>query len=224
MIYINNDNDNDNDNDWDKLLLSEVQKPYFKVLSDFLEEEYLKHTVYPPSDELFTALKLTPYREVKVVILGQDPYHQKGQAHGLAFSVKEGCRLPPSLRNIYKEIASETGGAVPQGGDLTRWARQGVLLLNAVLTVREGEPRSHHSKGWERFTDQIISILNEREAPIVFLLWGADACKKLPLITNKAHHCLTSAHPSPLSASRGFFGCGHFAKANEHLGEEILWD
>lgn len=206
-------------NDWDALLASETEKPYMNELRTFLAKEYKTQTIYPPKAEMFSALALTPYNEVKVVILGQDPYHQPNQAHGLAFSVKEGNPPPPSLQNIYKEIAASTGSQIPKSGELTRWAKQGVLLLNTVLTVRESAAGSHRGKGWEQFTDHIITLLNEREKPMVFLLWGADAKKKLPLITNPVHRCFTSVHPSPLSAHNGFFGCDHFNKANQALSE-----
>lgn len=214
-------------NDWDGLLAEETAQPYMDELRDFLRQEYQSHRVYPPKKDMFRALQLTPYRAVRAVILGQDPYHQPGQAMGMSFSVREGVPLPPSLQNIYREIATSTGQTQPESGDLTRWAEQGVLLLNAVLTVRDSAPKSHSGKGWERFTDFIIAKLNERERPIVFLLWGADARKKRELITNPAHLVLTAPHPSPLSASRGFFGCNHFNLANEFIvqngGEPIAW-
>lgn len=212
---------------WNMLLEEELKKDYFKELDEFIQNEYVKTAVYPPRDEVFTALKLTPYKKVKVVIIGQDPYHQKGQAHGLSFSVKEGCAIPPSLQNIYKEISSSMNVPIPKSGDLTGWAKQGVLLLNAVLTVRDSNPNSHKGKGWETFTDRVIDLLNEHETPIVFLLWGNDAKKKAELITNPNHLILKTVHPSPLSASRGFFGCNHFNLANEFLVknglEPIKW-
>lgn len=214
-------------NDWDALLAEETQKPYMNRLRDFLKEEYRHYRVYPPMQDMFTALKLTPYQEVKVVIIGQDPYHQPGQAMGMSFSVREGVRIPPSLQNIYTEIERSTGRKQPDSGDLTRWAKQGVLLLNAVLTVRAGNPGSHRGKGWETFTDYIIGLLNRREDPIAFLLWGADAKRKQALITNPAHLVLTAAHPSPFSADRGFFGCDHFNRANAfiqaHGGRPVEW-
>lgn len=220
-------------NDWDKLLSEETQKEYMKNLHNFLAVEYTEKTIYPPKSEIFTAFSLTPYNEVRVVILGQDPYHQPNQAHGLAFSVKEGNPPPPSLKNIYKEIynsskiESTNGAKCPQSGDLTRLAKQGVLLLNTVLTVRDSQAGSHRNHGWEQFTDFVISLLNERENPIIFMLWGGDAKKKIPLITNCRHIILTAAHPSPLSAYNGFFGCDHFNKANAFLSEmgekEIVW-
>lgn len=202
---------------WEEILKSEMKKDYFVNLTDFIEKEYKTQTIYPPKEQLFEALKLTPYEDVKVVILGQDPYHQKGQSHGLSFSVKEGVKIPPSLRNIYKEIENSMNVNAAKSGDLTSWAKQGVLLLNAVLTVRDSSPNSHKGKGWEIFTDCIISSLNNHKTPIVFMLWGNDAKKKIPLITNEKHLILTAAHPSPLSASRGFFGCNHFNLANDFL-------
>jgi len=214
-------------NDWDELLKAETEKPYMEELRVFLRAEYREHTVYPPKSDMFNALRLCPYHTVQAVIIGQDPYHQPGQAMGMSFSVREGVRVPPSLQNIYKEIENTTGRKQPQSGDLTRWAVQGVLLLNAVLTVRRGEPGSHRGKGWEQFTSSIIRLLNDRERPIVFLLWGADAKRKQELITNPIHTILTAAHPSPFSADKGFFGCDHFRKANEAIlaagGVPIQW-
>ena len=204
-------------NDWDKLLSEEFEKPYFKELTDFLEEEYKKRVIYPPKDEIFTALKLTSFADTKVVIIGQDPYHGKGQAHGLCFSVREGIKLPPSLKNIFKELESDIGKPISNSGYLADWAKQGVLMINTVLTVREGEPTSHKGKGWEIFTDAVIEKLNQKQTPIIFLLWGAHAEKKAKLITNPLHQKLISGHPSPLSAYRGFFGCKHFSKTNEIL-------
>lgn len=206
-------------NDWDELLKEETEKEYMNNLRNFLNDEYKKHTVYPKKSELLAALALTPYKDTKVVILGQDPYHQPNQAHGLAFSVRDGQPLPPSLQNIYKEIEKSTGKSCPKSGNLTYLATQGVLLLNTVLTVVKSHPGSHRQKGWEQFTDYIISLLNERNDPIVFMLWGADAKKKIPLITNSNHLILTAAHPSPLSAYNGFFGCDHFNKANDFLSK-----
>lgn len=200
---------------WEELSL-ECEKPYFKELSSYVYEEYRTHTIYPPMEDIFNALKYVSPGKVKVVILGQDPYHEPGQAHGLAFSVPCGVRIPPSLRNIFKEMEEDVRGACG-AGDLSYLAAQGVLLLNTVLTVRKGEANSHKNKGWEIFTDRILSILNEHECPKVFMLWGAPAAKKIPLITNPNHLILTAPHPSPLSAYRGFFGCGHFSKANEFL-------
>ncbi len=208
-------------NDWDAMIGKEFQKEYYTNLRRFLKEEYASHTVYPNMYDIFSAFKETPYHAVKVVILGQDPYHGAGQAHGMCFSVREGIDAPPSLVNIFKEIAEETGGFIPDNGFLMPWAKQGVLLLNTVLTVREGMPNSHQKKGWEQFTDAVIDVLNERDKPIVFLLWGANARGKAARITNTHHLCLTAAHPSPLSAYNGFFGCGHFQKANAFLIEQV---
>ena len=215
-------------NEWDGLLYDEFQKPYYLELRDFLKYEYSHYRIYPDMNNIFNALKLTSYSDVKAVIIGQDPYHGVGQAHGLCFSVQKGVTPPPSLINIFKEIESETGITPPDSGDLTKWTKQGVMLLNTVLTVREASPNSHKGKGWETFTDRVISILNMREKPIVFLLWGGNAKAKIPLITNPKHKILTSAHPSPLSAYNGFFGNGHFVKTNEFLVqndiEPINWD
>ncbi len=204
-------------NDWDEKIGREFEKEYYLKLRNFLKEEYSSHTVFPDMYDLFSALKATPYSKVKVVILGQDPYHEPGQAHGMAFSVKPGVQIPPSLLNMYKEINSEFGYPIPKTGYLMKWAEQGVLLLNTVLTVRSGEANSHQNKGWEIFTDEIIRQLNARRDGIVFLLWGNNAKKKKELITNHQHYILETVHPSPLSASRGFMGCGHFKKANEFL-------
>ena len=204
-------------NDWDEKIEREFEKEYYLKLRNFLKEEYTSHTVFPDMYDLFSALKATPYSKVKVVILGQDPYHEPGQAHGMAFSVKPGVQIPPSLLNMYKEINLEFGYPVPKTGYLMKWAEQGVLLLNTVLTVRSGEANSHQNKGWEIFTDEIIRQLNARRDGIVFLLWGNNAKKKKELITNPQHYILETVHPSPLSASRGFMGCGHFKKANEFL-------
>ncbi len=204
-------------NDWDEKIGKEFEKEYYLKLRNFLKGEYASHTVFPDMYDLFSALKATPYSKVKVVILGQDPYHEPGQAHGMAFSVKPGVQIPPSLLNMYKEINSEFGYPIPKTGYLMKWAQQGVLLLNTVLTVRSGEANSHQNKGWEIFTDEIIRQLNARRDGIVFLLWGNNAKKKKELITNPQHYILETVHPSPLSASRGFMGCGHFKKANEFL-------
>ena len=204
-------------NDWDEKIGREFEKEYYLRLRNFLKEEYTSHTVFPDMYDLFSALKATPYSKVKVVILGQDPYHEPGQAHGMAFSVKPGVQIPPSLLNMYKEINLEFGYPIPKTGYLMKWAEQGVLLLNTVLTVRSGEANSHQNKGWEIFTDEIIRQLNARRDGIVFLLWGNNAKKKKELITNSQHYILETVHPSPLSASRGFMGCGHFKKANEFL-------
>ena len=201
-------------NDWDNLLKDEFEKPYFKSLTAFLSDEYKKARIFPEKDDVFTALKLTSYEDTKVVILGQDPYHGEGQAHGLAFSVKPGVETPPSLVNMFKELKSDVGCEIPNNGYLVPWAKQGVLLLNAALTVREGEANSHKGKGWEKFTDRIISILNERKKSVIFVLWGKNALAKEELVTNLQHMVLRAPHPSPLSASRGFFGCKHFSKVN----------
>lgn len=204
-------------NSWDILLKDEFQKPYYLNLRKFLVQEYKTQTIYPHMDNIFNALKYTDYKDVKVVILGQDPYHQPNQAHGLCFSVLKGVKAPPSLQNMYKEIYAEYGYPVSDHGELTYWAKQGVLMMNTVLTVREGQPNSHKGMGWEIFTDNVISLLNQRPEPMVFLLWGANARAKTKLITNPNHLVLQSAHPSPLSAYNGFFGNGHFKKANEFL-------
>lgn len=204
-------------NDWDNILADEWQKPYYLELRKFLKQEYSTQTVYPNMEDIFNALKLTSFKDTKVVIIGQDPYHGFGQAHGLCFSVKKGVVPPPSLKNIYKELKSDMGFEIPSHGELTSWAKQGVLLLNNVLTVREGLPNSHKGKGWEIFTDRVIGELNKKETPVVFLLWGANAQKKAEIITNPKHFKLMTVHPSPLSASRGFFGCRHFSKTNEIL-------
>lgn len=204
-------------NDWDQLLEAECEKPYFKDLQAFLDEEYAHRVIYPPRDEVFASLRLTSFADTRVVILGQDPYHGAGQAHGLSFSVKEGVTLPRSLRNIFKEMEADLGITPPSCGDLTRWAKEGVLLLNAVLTVREGEAASHQNCGWEQFTDAIIDRLDQKSTPVVFLLWGSHAQKKAKRIQNPLHVKLSSAHPSPLSASRGFLGCRHFSRTNAIL-------
>ena len=206
-------------NDWDELLKDEFQKEYYLKLRAFLKHEYATQTIYPDMHDIFNAQRYTPYNDVKVVILGQDPYHGRGQAHGLCFSVKKGVYPPPSLVNIFKEINSDTGDKIPNHGELTGWAKQGVLLLNTVLTVREGMANSHKGKGWEIYTDEVIRRLNQREKPIVFILWGANARSKTALITNPVHKILTAAHPSPLSAFNGFFGCKHFSKCNQFLEE-----
>lgn len=204
-------------NDWDKIIGDEFEKPYYLKLRAFLKEEYSKYTVYPDMYDIFNSLKYTSFADTKAVIIGQDPYHEPGQAHGLCFSVKKGVDIPPSLKNIYKEIADDLGIKEPEHGELTEWAKQGVLMLNAVLTVRKGYANSHSNKGWEIFTDRVISELNKKTTPVVFLLWGAKAKEKAKVITNPIHVKLTSVHPSPLSAYGGFFGCRHFSKANEIL-------
>ncbi|WP_346934628.1 uracil-DNA glycosylase [Clostridium sp.] len=215
------------ENSWDEKLKGEFDKPYYIELRQFLVSEYKTRNIFPDMNNIFNALKLTSYEEVKVVILGQDPYHGAGQAHGLSFSVQPGVRIPPSLLNMYKELQNDLGCYIPNNGYLVPWAKQGVLLLNTVLTVREGEANSHKNKGWENFTDKIISLLNEREKPIVFLLWGNNAKEKTKLINNPNHYILTTVHPSPLSATRGFMGCKHFSKTNDILKSleqnEIDW-
>lgn len=209
-------------NDWDNILKDEFEKPYYLALRQFLKSEYSTRRIYPDMNDIFNALKYTSFKDTKVVIIGQDPYHGPGQAHGLCFSVKEGVQFPPSLRNIFKELYTDVGKEIPPHGELTHWAKQGVLLLNAVLTVREGEPTSHSKMGWETFTDRVILELNKKDAPVIFLLWGAYAQKKAEIITNPIHKKLMSVHPSPLSASRGFFGCKHFSKTNQLLKQSGL--
>ena len=204
-------------NEWDALLADEIQKDYYLKLRQFLISEYTTRRIYPPMEDIFNALRHTSYSDVRAVILGQDPYHGPGQAHGMCFSVKRGTPPPPSLQNIFKEIKSDLGIDPPQHGELTSWADNGVLLLNTVLTVREGQPNSHKGMGWEQFTDRIIQLLNERQQPMVFLLWGGNARSKARLITNPAHLVLQCAHPSPLSAYNGFFGCRHFQKPTSFL-------
>lgn len=215
-------------NDWDEILKDEWQKPYYRNLRQFLKSEYSSFTVYPDMYDIFNALKLTSFSDTKVVIIGQDPYHGPGQAHGLCFSVKKGIEPPPSLKNIFKEMHSDVGIKIPSSGDLTYLAKQGVLLLNTVLTVRAGMADSHKDKGWEIFTDRVISELNKKQTPVIFLLWGAKARNKANVITNPIHKKLTAAHPSPLSAYNGFFGCRHFSKTNELLKsfglEPIYWE
>lgn len=214
-------------NDWDSVLADEFKKDYFLEIKDFVDEEYELKTVYPPYEEIFNAFKLTPLSEVKVVILGQDPYHEPGQAHGLAFSTPEGRPIPRSLKNIFKEINEEYDYPVPESGCLESWAKQGVFLLNTVLTVEKGNANSHSKCGWQTFTDNVIKILDGQAQPIVFLLWGKQAEKKKELINNPNHLVLVTSHPSPFSARRGFFGSNHFKLANEFLKEnkkeEIDW-
>lgn len=205
------------ENDWDEVMNGEFEKDYYKKLRAFLKAEYASRTIYPDMYDIFNAQKYTPYNQVKAVIIGQDPYHGAGQAHGLCFSVKKGIQPPPSLINIFKEINSDLGIEPPSHGELTDWAKQGVLLLNTALTVRETQPNSHKGMGWEIYTDTVIKKLNERQTPIVFILWGSNARSKSALITNPIHKILTAAHPSPLSAYNGFFGCRHFSKCNEFL-------
>ncbi len=215
-------------NEWDNLLKDEFKKEYYLKLRAFLAKEYKERTIYPHMNDIFNALRYTSYSDIKAVILGQDPYHGEGQAHGLCFSVKKGVEPPPSLKNIFKEINAELGYDIPSHGELISWAKQGVLLLNTVLTVRSGEANSHKGMGWEVFTDKVIELLNMREDPIVFLLWGANAKAKTALITNKKHKILTCAHPSPLSAYNGFWNCGHFKECNDFLiengKEPIDWE
>lgn len=214
-------------NDWDLVLKEEFQKEYFINLKKFVDNEYDLKTIYPPYEDIFNAFKLTSINDVKVVILGQDPYHEKGQAHGLAFSTPEGRPIPISLKNIFKEINQEYGYPIPKSGCLENWAKQGVFLLNTVLTVEEGNANSHSDCGWQIFTDNVIKILNNQTEPIVFLLWGKQAEKKKVLISNPNHLVLITSHPSPFSARRGFFGSNHFKLANEFLKEkrndEIDW-
>lgn len=214
-------------NDWDLVLNEEFKKDYFLKIMDFVDEEYLQKTVYPPYEDIFNAFKLTPLNNVKVVILGQDPYHEEGQAHGLAFSTPEGRPTPRSLKNIFKEINDEYGYPIPESGCLESWAKEGVFLLNTVLTVEAGNANSHSKCGWQTFTDRVIEILNNKKEPIVFMLWGKQAEKKKELIRNPKHLVLVTSHPSPFSARRGFFGSNHFRLANEFLKKnnktEINW-
>lgn len=202
---------------WKETMMKEFNSEYFVNLKSFLLEEREKNTIYPPGSLIFNAFNMTPFNKVKVVILGQDPYHGIGQAHGLCFSVPHNIAKPPSLKNIYKEIESDTGAAMPAGGNLENWAKQGVLLLNATLTVRANSPGSHQNKGWEDFTDAAIKSLSEKRTGIIFLLWGNFAQAKSELINQEKHYILKAPHPSPFSANRGFFGCKHFSKTNELL-------
>lgn len=204
-------------NDWDEILRGEFESEYYLSLREFLKYEYSHHRIYPPMNDIFNALRYTSYADTRVVILGQDPYHGEGQAHGLCFSVKDGTPPPPSLKNIFKELESDLGIKPPKNPELTGWARQGVLLLNTTLTVREGSPQSHKGHGWETFTDRVISLLSKREEPIVFILWGGNARAKKSLIDTKRHCIIESAHPSPLSAYNGFFGSRPFSRANDFL-------
>ena len=214
-------------NDWDELLKGEFDKEYYQNLRKFLASEYRSRTIYPSMYDIFNALKYTPYHEVRAVILGQDPYHGPGQAHGLSFSVQKGVPVPPSLNNIYQELEEDVGFRRPNHGCLPQWAQGGVLLLNTVLTVRAHAANSHRGMGWENFTDRVIDLLNERQEPMVFLLWGANARSKQKRITNPHHLVLTAPHPSPLSAYQGFFGCRHFSQCNtflqQHGQEPIQW-
>lgn len=209
--------------DWNPLLREELSKPYFTDLQAFVQEERRRFRVFPPEHEVFAALHETPYEETKVVILGQDPYHGEGQAHGLCFSVRDGVRVPPSLRNILRELHDDTGIDMPRNGDLTSWAHQGVLLLNTTLTVREGQAGSHTGRGWETFTDRVIQAVNEKKERTVFVLWGSHARKKKSLITNTNHSIIESAHPSPLSAHNGFFGSRPFSRINDELVDAGLF-
>ena len=204
-------------NGWEELLKDEMEKDYYKKLKELLINEYNTRVVYPDAYDIYNALHYTDYKDVKVVILGQDPYHGPNQAHGLSFSVKPGVRIPPSLLNMYKELKTDLGCYIPNNGYLEKWARQGILLLNTALTVRQGQANSHRKVGWEKFTDNIIELLDQREDPIVFILWGNNAISKELLITNKKHFIIKSVHPSPLSASRGFFGSKPFSKTNNFL-------
>lgn len=204
-------------NSWDEILAEEFEKEYYTKLRAFLKEEYSSRTIYPGMYQIFNALKLTPYDQVRAVILGQDPYHEPGQAHGLCFSVQKGVQQPPSLVNIFRELKDDLGIDPPSHGNLEHWARGGVLLLNTVLTVREHEAHSHKGKGWETFTDQVIRCLNRREEPMMFILWGRPAGKKEELITSPQHEIIMGAHPSPLSAHRGFFGGRYFSRTNDFL-------
>ena len=214
-------------NDWKEILEEEFKKEYFLKLKEILEEEYKNYTVYPPKKDILNAFLLTPYSEVKVVLLGQDPYHQRGQAHGLAFSVNYGIKTPPSLVNMYKELQDDLGLYIPNNGFLEKWAKQGVLLLNTTLTVRDSEANSHSKIGWQTFTDNIIKKLNEREKPVIFILWGNNAKAKEKFIDTNKHYILKGVHPSPLSANKGFLGCKHFSEVNRILKDlnqkEIDW-
>ncbi|BEP27878.1 uracil-DNA glycosylase [Helicovermis profundi] len=214
-------------NDWKDLLKEEFSKDYFTKLMKFLDDEYRTNTIYPPRDMLFSALDLCPFKDTKVVILGQDPYHEPNQAHGLSFSVAKGVKIPPSLRNIFKELNDDLNIEIPRDGFLENWAKQGVLMINNVFSVRKGQAHSHKNKGWEIFTDKIISLLNEKESPIVFILWGKPSQKKEKLITSNMHLVLKAPHPSPLSSYRGFFKSKPFSKTNEFLKlnslKEIDW-
>lgn len=202
---------------WQEVLQTEFDKPYFENLVGFVKQEYASNTIFPPAGQIFNAFNTCPFNNVKVVILGQDPYHGPGQAHGLCFSVNDGIQFPPSLQNIFKEINSDLGIPAPKTGNLTRWAEQGVLLLNATLTVRASQAGSHQGKGWEEFTDAVIKTISEKAENVVFILWGSYAIKKKSLINASKHCILTAPHPSPLSSYRGFFGCKHFSQTNTYL-------
>lgn len=211
-------------NSWDALMAPEFDKEYYQTLRRFVASEYKSNSfsVFPPMEDIFNAFRYTPFEKVRAVIIGQDPYHGQGQAHGLCFSVKKGVEIPPSLKNIYKELSQELGLDAPSHGELTSWAQNGVLLLNSVLTVRQGCAGSHRAKGWEVFTDRAISLLNQKEQPVCFFLWGGYARAKKSLITNPMHLVLEAPHPSPLSAYNGFFGCGHFLTCNDFLKKNGL--
>ena len=212
-------------NSWDDILKDEFEKDYYKKIREFLKFEYSHYKIYPNMNNIFDSLKYASYEDVKVVIIGQDPYHEEGQAHGLSFSVQPGIAIPPSLQNIYKELHDDLGLYIPNNGYLVKWAKQGVLLLNNVLTVRAGLANSHKDCGWELFTDSVVKKLNERESPVVFIFWGSCAKAKESLVDSKKHYILKAVHPSPLSAYRGFFGCKHFSKTNEilkKLGKEPI--
>ena len=204
-------------NDWLPAIQGEFKKPYYRELFQFVKEEYSRAVIYPPADDIFNAMHFTPLSEVKVLILGQDPYHNDGQAHGLCFSVKRDVEIPPSLVNIYQELHDDLGCYIPNNGYLEKWAKQGVLMLNTVLTVRAHQANSHQGRGWEQFTDAVIEAVNAQDRPIVFLLWGRPAQQKASMLTNPQHLILKAPHPSPLSAYRGFFGCRHFSQTNEFL-------
>lgn len=212
---------------WEAVLTEEFKKPYYKDLYKFVKSEYETNVVYPPSNEIFTAFNLTDLKDVKVLILGQDPYHEPGQAHGLSFSVKPGVQIPPSLMNMYKELQDELGLYIPNNGYLTKWASQGVMMLNTVLTVRAHNANSHKGMGWEEFTDAAIRALNDMDKPVVYMLWGSNAQSKEKMLNNPKQLVLKAPHPSPLSSYRGFFGCNHFIKCNEFLRtnglDEIDW-
>jgi uracil-DNA glycosylase len=211
------------DNDWLSAISGEFKKPYYRDLYNFVKNEYNTAVIYPPADDIFNAFNFTPLSQVKVLILGQDPYHEQNQAHGLSFSVPESQKdIPPSLQNIYKELQSDCGCYVPNNGYLKKWAKQGVLLLNTVLTVRAHQANSHQGKGWEQFTDAVIQAVNAQDRPIVYMLWGNPAQRKIPMLTNPKHLVLKAPHPSPLSAYRGFFGCKHFSQANDFLEKNGL--
>ena len=209
-------------NDWLPAIKEEFRKDYYKDLYEFIKQEYSRYLIFPPAEDIFNAFHLTPFSKVKVVIIGQDPYHNVGQAHGLCFSVQPGTEVPPSLQNIYKELEDDLGCKVPNNGYLVKWAKQGVLLLNTVLTVRAHQANSHQGRGWEQFTDAVIRKLNEKNEPIVFLLWGKPAQMKKSMLNNPNHLILQAPHPSPLSAYRGFFGCRHFSQTNEFLKQHGL--